>query len=107
VTWHARRLKRPPGGVPSDGPAGRFLLHKALFVHCDEPGDERLHSQAILAACAALARSGAAVPLAHRQRAGRLNVRGGGSLGRKAARVCNAPADPAAQVVVLAVRDRF
>jgi uncharacterized protein (TIGR02453 family) len=44
-------LKRPPAGFPADGPAGRFLLHKALFVHHDEPADERLHSEAILAAC--------------------------------------------------------
>jgi hypothetical protein len=45
-------LKRPPGGFPSDGPAGRFLLHKALFVHQDEPVDERLHSEAVLTTCA-------------------------------------------------------
>jgi uncharacterized protein (TIGR02453 family) len=44
-------LKRPPAGFPGNGPAGRFLLHKALFGHRDEPVDERLHSQAILATC--------------------------------------------------------
>ena len=44
-------LKRPPAGVASDGPAGRFLLHKALFVHRDEPADERVHTDAVLASC--------------------------------------------------------
>jgi uncharacterized protein (TIGR02453 family) len=44
-------LKRPPAGVASDGPAGRFLLHKALFVHQDEPVDERIHTDAVLATC--------------------------------------------------------
>jgi uncharacterized protein (TIGR02453 family) len=43
-------LKRPPG-VPGGGPAGRFLLHKALFVHRDEPADRRVHTRAILTAC--------------------------------------------------------
>jgi len=32
-------LKRPPAGVASGGPAGRFLLHKALFVHHEEPAE--------------------------------------------------------------------
>ena len=45
-------LKRPPAGFPADGPAGPFLLHKALFVHHDEPVDDRVHSTAILANCA-------------------------------------------------------
>jgi uncharacterized protein (TIGR02453 family) len=44
-------LKRPPAGVPGGGPAGRFLLHKALFVHRDEPVDQRIHTRAILTAC--------------------------------------------------------
>jgi uncharacterized protein (TIGR02453 family) len=44
-------LKRPPAGFDGDGPAGRFLLHKALFVHHDEPADERVHTGAVLAAC--------------------------------------------------------
>jgi uncharacterized protein (TIGR02453 family) len=43
--------KRPPPGFPGDGPAGRFLLHKALFVHHEEPADQRVHTQAILATC--------------------------------------------------------
>lgn len=45
-------LRRPPAGFPADGPAGRFLLHKALFVHHDEPVDDRVHTTAILATCA-------------------------------------------------------
>jgi uncharacterized protein (TIGR02453 family) len=44
-------LKRPPAGFASGGPAGRFLLHKALFVHHDEPADERVHTDAVLATC--------------------------------------------------------
>ncbi|HZC99928.1 MAG TPA: DUF2461 domain-containing protein [Actinomycetes bacterium] len=44
-------LKRPPAGFASGGPAGRFLLHKALFVHHDEPIDQRVHSDAILEGC--------------------------------------------------------
>jgi uncharacterized protein (TIGR02453 family) len=44
-------LKRPPAGFDSGGPAGRFLLHKALFVHHDEPADERVHTGAVLATC--------------------------------------------------------
>jgi uncharacterized protein (TIGR02453 family) len=44
-------LKRPPAGVASDGPAGRFLLHKALFVHHDEPADEQVQTDAVLATC--------------------------------------------------------
>ena len=44
-------LKRPPTGFADDGPAGRFLLHKALFVHHDEPTDERVHTDAVLATC--------------------------------------------------------
>jgi uncharacterized protein (TIGR02453 family) len=44
-------LKRPPAGLAVGGPAGRFLLHKALFVHRDEPADERVHSGAVLATC--------------------------------------------------------
>lgn len=44
-------LMRPPAGFASGGPAGRFLLHKALFVHQDEPADQRVHSQAILDGC--------------------------------------------------------
>jgi uncharacterized protein (TIGR02453 family) len=54
-------LKRPPAGVASDGPAGRFLLHKALFVHHDEPIDERVHTDAVLAGC--LRHWGALAPL--------------------------------------------
>jgi hypothetical protein len=30
-------LKRPPAGFVNGGPGGRFLVHKALFVHHDEP----------------------------------------------------------------------
>jgi uncharacterized protein (DUF2461 family) len=44
-------LKRPPAGFADGGPAGRFLLHKALFVHRDEPADERIQTDAVLAAC--------------------------------------------------------
>jgi uncharacterized protein (TIGR02453 family) len=44
-------LKRPPAGFPGGGPAGRFLLHKALFVHHDEPADERVQTEAVLATC--------------------------------------------------------
>jgi uncharacterized protein (TIGR02453 family) len=44
-------LKRPPAGFAGDGPAGRFLLHKALFVHHDEPIDQHVHSEAILERC--------------------------------------------------------
>jgi uncharacterized protein (TIGR02453 family) len=44
-------LKRPPAGVAADGPARRFLLHKALFVHHDEPADERVQTAAVLSEC--------------------------------------------------------
>jgi uncharacterized protein (TIGR02453 family) len=44
-------LKRPPAGFADGGPAGRFLVHKALFVHRDEPADERVHTAAVLATC--------------------------------------------------------
>jgi uncharacterized protein (TIGR02453 family) len=44
-------LKRPPAGFASGGPAGRFLLHKALFVYHDEPADERVQTEAVLAIC--------------------------------------------------------
>jgi uncharacterized protein (TIGR02453 family) len=44
-------LKRPPAGFDSAGPAGRFLLHKALFVHADEPADERVQTDAVLTTC--------------------------------------------------------
>ena len=44
-------LKRPPAGFADSGPAGRFLLHKALFVHCEEPADERVHADAVLTTC--------------------------------------------------------
>jgi hypothetical protein len=44
-------LKRPPAGVADGGPAGRFLLHKALFVHHDAPIDQHVHSDAILERC--------------------------------------------------------
>jgi uncharacterized protein (TIGR02453 family) len=44
-------LKRPPAGFADGGPAGRFLLHKALFVYHDEPADERVHTDAVLATC--------------------------------------------------------
>jgi uncharacterized protein (TIGR02453 family) len=44
-------LKRPPAGFERAGPAGRFLLHKALFVHHDEPADERVHTAAVLSTC--------------------------------------------------------
>jgi uncharacterized protein (TIGR02453 family) len=44
-------LKRPPAGFAGGGPAGRLLLHKALFVHRDEAADERVHDGAILAMC--------------------------------------------------------
>jgi len=46
-------LKRPPAGVAAAGPASRFLRHKALFVHHDEPADERVQTAAVLpSACA-------------------------------------------------------
>jgi hypothetical protein len=44
-------LKRPPAGFAGGGPAGRLLLHKALFVHHDEPTDERVQTDAVLATC--------------------------------------------------------
>jgi hypothetical protein len=44
-------LKRPPAGFASSGPAGRFLLHKALFVHHDEPADQRVQTDAVLTMC--------------------------------------------------------
>jgi uncharacterized protein (TIGR02453 family) len=44
-------LKRPPAGFAADGPGGRFLLHKALFVHHDEPADERVQTAAVLSEC--------------------------------------------------------
>jgi len=44
-------LKRPPAGFERAGPAARFLLHKALFVHRDEPADERIQTDAVLATC--------------------------------------------------------
>jgi uncharacterized protein (TIGR02453 family) len=44
-------LKRPPAGFAAGGPAGRFLLHKAMFVHQDEPADERIQTDAVLATC--------------------------------------------------------
>jgi hypothetical protein len=44
-------LKRPPAGFASGGPAGRFLVHKALFVHHDGLADERVHTDAILTTC--------------------------------------------------------
>jgi hypothetical protein len=44
-------LKRPPAGIHDGGPAGRFLLHKAVFVHHDEPAEERVQTDAILATC--------------------------------------------------------
>jgi uncharacterized protein (TIGR02453 family) len=44
-------LKRPPPGFADGAPAGRFLLHKALFVHHDEPADERVHDDAVLVTC--------------------------------------------------------
>jgi uncharacterized protein (TIGR02453 family) len=54
-------LKRPPAGFADDGPAGRFLLHKALFVHRDEPADDRVHTHEVLATC--LRHWGALAPL--------------------------------------------
>jgi hypothetical protein len=44
-------LQAAPPGVAGDGPAGRFLLHKALFVHHDQPIDHRVHSDAIVEGC--------------------------------------------------------
>jgi uncharacterized protein (TIGR02453 family) len=44
-------LKRSPKGFADGGPAGRFLLHKAMFVHHDEPADERIQTDAVLATC--------------------------------------------------------
>jgi hypothetical protein len=44
-------LKRPPAGFAGGGPAERLLLHRALFVHRDEPADERVNDGAILATC--------------------------------------------------------
>ena len=56
-------LRRPPAGFADDGPAGRFLLHKALFVHRDEPADERVHTDAVLTTCM---RHWSALALLHR-----------------------------------------
>ena len=36
--------KRPSPGVAERRPAGRFLRHKAVFVHRDEPADDRVHT---------------------------------------------------------------
>jgi hypothetical protein len=36
--------------LPAD-PAGRFLLHKCLFVHYDEPADKRIQTEEFLATC--------------------------------------------------------
>jgi hypothetical protein len=33
------------------GPAGRFLRHKSLFVHHDEPTDERIQTDEVLSTC--------------------------------------------------------
>jgi uncharacterized protein (TIGR02453 family) len=44
-------LKRPPPAFADGGLAGRFLLHKALFVHHDEPADNRIQSDAVLVTC--------------------------------------------------------
>jgi uncharacterized protein (TIGR02453 family) len=44
-------LKRQPAGFAGGGPAGRFMLHKALFIHHDEPADERIQTDEILATC--------------------------------------------------------
>jgi uncharacterized protein (TIGR02453 family) len=44
-------LKRPPAGFADGGPAGRFLLHKALVVHHHEPADERVRTDAVLDTC--------------------------------------------------------
>jgi uncharacterized protein (TIGR02453 family) len=44
-------LKRPPAGFTDAGPAGRFLRHKALFVHHDDPVDERVQTGAVLDTC--------------------------------------------------------
>ena len=44
-------LKRPPPGFADGGPAGRFLLHKALFVYHDDPADERVHDDAVVVTC--------------------------------------------------------
>jgi uncharacterized protein (TIGR02453 family) len=44
-------LKRPPPGFADGGSAGRFLLHKALFVHHDEPADQRIHGDLVLVTC--------------------------------------------------------
>ena len=51
TSWVVPRSKRPPAGFESAGLAGRFLLFKALFVHRDEPADERIHTDAVLATC--------------------------------------------------------
>jgi hypothetical protein len=39
-----RACNRPPPGVAERRPAGRFLRHKAVFVHRDEPADDRVHT---------------------------------------------------------------
>jgi uncharacterized protein (TIGR02453 family) len=44
-------LKRPPAGFADGGPAGRFLLHKALFVQYDEPADARVQTSAAPTMC--------------------------------------------------------
>jgi uncharacterized protein (TIGR02453 family) len=44
-------LRRPLAGFTGEGPAGRFLRHKGLFVHHDEPADERVQTDAVLAIC--------------------------------------------------------
>lgn len=40
--------RRVPTGYPSEGPAGRFLRHSALFVHHDEASDLALDASRLL-----------------------------------------------------------
>ena len=45
------RWRRAQAAVASGPPAGRFLLHKGLFVHHDEPDDKRIQTEEVLATC--------------------------------------------------------
>jgi uncharacterized protein (TIGR02453 family) len=43
--------KRFPKGYPTDGPASRFLLFKALYVHVDEPVRTAVEDGAMIETC--------------------------------------------------------
>jgi uncharacterized protein (TIGR02453 family) len=46
-----RAYKRMPKGHPQDGPASRFLLFKALYVHVDEPASIAVSDGAVIETC--------------------------------------------------------